>query len=83
MRESCRNCTHLTYCEIIDEKKLLDRFRCVAYEQAPVTEIAANVSVTKMFGAWALGYDNKLLQDRKNKAFATHKRKQRRRHHNG
>lgn len=83
MIESCRNCVHLTYCEIIDENKLLDRFRCEAYEQAPVTEIAANVSVIKLFGAWALGYDNQLLQDRKNKEFETARRKQRRRHRNG
>ncbi len=81
MIQSCRNCAHLTYCEAIDEQKLLDRFRCEAYLQAELPEIRANVSVIKLFGAWALGYDNKRLQDEKNKAFGTNKK--RRRHSNG
>lgn len=81
MIESCRNCAHLTYCEAVDEQKLLDRFRCFIYMRAEKPEIRANVSVINLFGAWALGYDNQRLQDEKNRALSTNLR--RRRHSNG
>lgn len=82
MINSCRNCVHLTYCVVVDESKLTNKFCCDVYEQAPATEIAANRSVTKLFGAWALGFDCQPLQDRKHmKRRATTKR--RRRHRNG
>ena len=81
MSENCRNCAYLTHCEIVDVSKLNDRFKCDAYEAAPETEVVANKFVTRTFGAWALGYDNKPLQDRKAREFKTSK--VRRRHHNG
>lgn len=75
MIESCRNCAHLTYCETVDEGKLESRFRCDTYSLAAPTEVAANKSVTNMFGAWALGYDNSRLQDKKSKARSTNRKR--------
>jgi hypothetical protein len=81
MNPCCANCIHLTYCDLVDEKKLTESYLCRAHELATAPEVAANESVTELFGAWALGFDNQILQSRKTQQFRVSKR--RRRHRNG